>query len=109
MSRSRIDRILAAIDTGLQEAADYSYEVLDRRGRCWRCQKTPTAHPDETCIVCAFDLRGQLGDEHGPWTVEHPRKGTPAWAAGLGLASPSEGVWEWRPPGMSWDQWVGGW
>lgn len=69
---SRVDDILALINTGLQQAGDLSYEdIHEREGVCWRCLDTPTSHPDETCIVCRFELNGQLADEpYGP-TLDH--------------------------------------
>ena len=75
---NRIDRILDAIDTGLQEAADYSYEAPDIRGRCWRCRRNATPDPDATCDPCRWELTGVLGELHGPWTQEHPEPGTAA-------------------------------
>ena len=53
---SRIDEILAIIDTGLQTAGDTAYGY-DRHGICWRCQQASIA---DLCAPCRMELDAEV-------------------------------------------------
>lgn len=63
--RDRVDSILDAIDVGLQEAGDISYDRPVPEGKCWRCTRRDADKnsPSGVCIWCRADL---LGDPPPP-------------------------------------------
>lgn len=64
-----IDRILEAIDVGLQESAEASYADPVPEGKCWRClhHYADPESPSGVCVACREIL---LSDEPAPTTDE---------------------------------------
>lgn len=79
MVSDRLDRVLAAIDAGLQSSPETGHAV-DLRDRCARCQRHEPAGGGDLCAGCRAFL---LGDAPEP---EHPNARAVRTALGLAVS-----------------------
>lgn len=80
---TRVDAILAAIDTGLQTAGDTAYGN-DWPGTCWRCGEAA----EDLCAGCRERLRDETTVQAPPRTVAEIRAALDAILASVDRLAP---------------------
>lgn len=130
---SAIDRVLSAIDSGLQSSSETGY-ATDRAELCARCQQVAPVEDGDLCGACRADLRGEgaLRMDLKRHALRHRLDGFPIYGRPeddeddviVGYIAESEWAWadlseadqatiratatEWqadpRGAGMTWDQ-----